>query len=194
MSSERVMRLDLDTDIPEPSLRSRLGAVRHMELVEKTRAISKAADLLTEYGLKVPEPSSASMQVAAAIAIANAENPEKTNAQLTPERISATGAAAMLLTGAIVESFGRTVVHDAVRVRNLVTNKLILETENKDARIRLRALEMLGKFADVGLFMDRKEVTVTHQSTDELKQSLRAKLSALKDVTPVEDATILEDD
>ena len=61
-----------------------------------------------------------------------------------------------------------------------MTNKLILETENPDARIRIRALELLGKMTDVGLFTDRKESTVTHQSADELREKLRAKLETLK--------------
>jgi hypothetical protein len=40
-------------------------------------------------------------------------------------------------------------------------------------------LELLGKHSDVGLFTDRSEVTVTHQTTDELKEKLRAKLRKL---------------
>jgi hypothetical protein len=37
----------------------------------------------------------------------------------------------------------------------------------------------LGKISDVGLFTDRSEVTVTHQSTDELRAKLREKLVKL---------------
>jgi len=59
-------------------------------------------------------------------------------------------------------------------------NKLVLETENPDARIRIRALELLGKMTDVGLFTERKEITVTHQNADELREKLREKLEILK--------------
>ena len=80
----------------------------------------------------------------------------------------------------------------AVQVRHLVTNKLIEETENPDPRIRIRALELLGKISDVGLFAEKSEVTVTHQTTDDLKDKLREKLTRL--VNPeVEDAVILDD-
>ena len=78
------------------------------------------------------------------------------------------------------------------QVRYLVTNKLVEETENEDAKVRLRALELLGKIADVGLFAERTEVTVTHQSTDDLKDKLRSNLARL--VEPVEDAVIVDAD
>jgi len=78
-------------------------------------------------------------------------------------------------------------VKDAVQVRHLVMNKLVQETENPDPRIRIRALELLGKITDVGLFTDRSEVTVTHQTADDLRARLREKLTKLKDVTPPDD-------
>jgi hypothetical protein len=61
-----------------------------------------------------------------------------------------------------------------------VTNKLILESDNPDPKVRIRALELLGKISDVGLFSERTEVLITHQSTDELKQTLRDKLNKLR--------------
>jgi len=71
------------------------------------------------------------------------------------------------------------VVTHALEVRHMVTNRLIEESQNPDPRIRIRALELLGKHSDVGLFTERSEVTITHQSTDELKARLRAKLQRL---------------
>ena len=61
-----------------------------------------------------------------------------------------------------------------------MVNKLVNETENPDARIRIRALELLGRMTDVGLFTDRKEITVTHQNADDLREQLRQKLEVLK--------------
>ena len=93
---------------------------------------------------------------------------------------------------ALLNEYDRTVVKSAAQLRTYVTNKLILESDNPDPKVRIRALELLGKISDVGLFSDRTEVTITHQSTDELKQSLRDKLNKLRakmdvvDVTPIE--------
>jgi hypothetical protein len=48
----------------------------------------------------------------------------------------------------------------------------------------------------VGLFTERSEVTVTHQTSDDLRAKLREKLLKLKDVTPAapEEAEIIGDD
>ena len=64
-----------------------------------------------------------------------------------------------------------------------------LETENPDARVRIRALELLGKMSDVGLFTERSEVVVTHRSTDDLKLSLREKLQKLRSKVAKEEAS-----
>jgi hypothetical protein len=66
-----------------------------------------------------------------------------------------------------------------VQIRHMVTNKLVLETDNPDARVRIRALELLGKISDVGLFAEKSEVTITHQSTNDLRDRLRSKLAKL---------------
>jgi hypothetical protein len=59
----------------------------------------------------------------------------------------------------------------------------------------MRALELLGKFSDVGLFTEKSEVTITHQTTDDIKEKLRAKLNKLIEPEPeVEDAIILDHD
>ena len=74
-----------------------------------------------------------------------------------------------------------------------MTNKLLLETENPDPRVRMRALELLGKISDVGLFAEKSEVTITHQSTDDLRAKLREKLQKLN--TPeenIQDAVIID--
>ena len=79
-----------------------------------------------------------------------------------------------------------------MQIRHLVTNKLLLESENPDPRVRIRALELLGKISDVGLFAEKSEVTVTHQSTDNLREKLRSKLAKL--VNPeeeVEEAVVI---
>jgi hypothetical protein len=62
-------------------------------------------------------------------------------------------------------------------MRTYVTNKLILETENPDPRIRLKSLELLGKISDVGLFTDKTEITLRHRPTEELEQMLRERLT-----------------
>jgi len=69
----------------------------------------------------------------------------------------------------------------------------LLETENPDPKVRIRALELLGKISDVGLFAEKSEVTITHQSTDDLREKLRDKLNKLVKVEDsVEEAVIID--
>lgn len=78
---------------------------------------------------------------------------------------------------AILDEYDKTVVKSAAQLRTYVTNKLILESENADPRIRIKSLEMLGKISDVGLFTDKTEITMRHRPTEELEQMLRERLT-----------------
>jgi hypothetical protein len=79
--------------------------------------------------------------------------------------------------GALLSEYDRTVVKSASQLRTYVTNRLILESDNADPRIRMKALEMLGKISDVGLFTDKTEITMRHRPTEELEQLLRERLT-----------------
>lgn len=85
----------------------------------------------------------------------------------------------MLKLEALLTQYDHMIIDDAQRLRTYVTNRLLEETEDDDPKIRLRAYELLGKITDVGLFTERKEVTVKHQTDDELKNVLKAKLDKL---------------
>lgn len=78
---------------------------------------------------------------------------------------------------AMLDEYDKTIVKSAAQMRTYVTNKLILETENPDPRIRLKSLELLGKISDVGLFTDKTEITLRHRPTEELEQMLRERLT-----------------
>jgi len=154
-------------------------------------AACETAKLLGEHGLDI-EPTDTDKEAAATLAMAYAKDQDKTNKQVTPKNLSKLTPASLIETRSILDEFGQLVAQQASEIRHLVTNKLVLETENPDARVRLKALELLGKISDVGLFTDRSEVTITHQSTDDLKSKLRDKLQKLRtvDVQDVESRTI----
>ena len=92
----------------------------------------------------------------------------------------------------VLTAFDMEVVEDARRLRNYVTNSLILESKNMDPRIRIKALELLGKITDVGLFTERTELTVNNKSTQELEASLKDKLRRLMGKDSASDAKIIE--
>lgn len=87
---------------------------------------------------------------------------------------------------AILSEYDKAVVESAAQIRTFVTNKLLLESESPDPRIRIKALELLGKISDVGLFTEKTEITMRHRPTEELEQLLRERLLKTLDAdTPV---------
>lgn len=88
-----------------------------------------------------------------------------------------TNPAVVFQTKTILDEYSAAVVESALQLRNLVTNKLVLLSENKDPRVQLRALELIGKISDVGLFTDKTEITMRHRPTEELEQMLRERLT-----------------
>ena len=177
---------------PEKGVKMR-PAPKIKDLAVKANAAAETARFLHEKGLEI-EANAEDKDVAAALAVSYAENPEKTSKAATPKRVANLTPATLLMTDRILKDFGHSVVKSATQVRHLVTNKLIEETENPDPRIRIRALELLGKISDVGLFAEKSEVTITHQTTDDLKDRLREKLTRLVNPEPeIEEAIIVED-
>jgi len=77
---------------------------------------------------------------------------------------------------AILDEYDKAVVESSAQIRTYVTNKLLVESTNPDPRIRIKALEMLGKISDVGLFTEKTEITMRHRPTEELEQLLRERL------------------
>jgi len=157
----------------------------YMDLRVRAEAACATISELCEHGLEV-DPSQEDRDVAAALVTSYAEDAEKTSKKVTNRRAAALTPASLVLTGNIIKEFGQAVVESSLHIRHMVTNKLILETENPDPRVRIRALELLGKISDVGLFAEKAEVTVTHQTTDDLREKLRMKLMKL--VNPEEEA------
>jgi hypothetical protein len=93
----------------------------------------------------------------------------------TDEMLSSSGVVAQL--SALLGEYDRVIVKSAVQLRTYITNRLIIDSDNPDPRIRLKAYEMLGKISDVGLFTDKTEITMRHRPTEELEQLLRERLT-----------------
>jgi len=81
--------------------------------------------------------------------------------------------------GALLKAYDQQVVADATQLRTLITNKLILLADCGDTKYELKALELLGKIQDVGLFSEKSEVTVIHKSSEDLEEAIRNKVRRL---------------
>jgi len=170
--------------------------VRSMDLTTRAQTATKTIEHLSRHGLHV-EPNKEDEDVAARLAMAYAEDPEKTSKKVTHARAAKLTPPSLVLVNNILQEFGHNIAESATQIRHLVTNKLIEETENPDPRVRIRALELLGKISDVGLFSEKTEITITHQTTDDIKERLRAKLTKLvnpPETDDVVDAIVIDDE
>lgn len=154
----------------------------HATLRERAAAACSTLHELVEHGL----PSEALLAgeddetIVEDLVNSFAKDEEKTNKAITTHSFSNLRPAVILQIDESLTEFSHSVVKNAIQIRHFVTNKLLLEASNPNAQVRIRALELLGKISDVGLFTERSEVTVTHRSTDDLRKSLREKLDSLR--------------
>lgn len=163
----------------------------YVDLRERAEAACRSMELLQDHGLEVPTETSEDKEVAAALTSAYAVNPQATSQKANNVNTSAMTPASLQNVRAYLDEYGRAVVNHAIELRHTVTNRLIEESQNPDPRIRIRALELMGKISDVGLFTDRTEVTITHQTTDELRLKLRAKLQRLVNPPVIQDVEVI---
>ena len=80
-------------------------------------------------------------------------------------------------------------VEQAKELRGFAVAKILEEVKHPDARIRLKALDMLGKVTEVALFTERVEVKKTEMSDVELETRIKDKLNRFMGVIDVVDVT-----
>jgi hypothetical protein len=174
LANMTVMILNADRAVPITD------EAQNIDLRERIGAAAATLDLLTAVGYEF-DVSDDDIAAANDLAKSFAKDPVITSKAATHKRASALAPATIALVKTILDEFGHEIAESSKAIRNLVINKLIIESENPDARIRIRAIEMLGKMSDIALFTERSEVLITHQSTDDLKSKLKEKLQKLRE-------------
>lgn len=173
---------------------------------EKLRLLEKAtpqqlfesqistADWLTELGA-APDPLEKAQNAEASrafTALATPASDEEKKAALTK---LTTPAAVRHLVG-MLTAYDWKFVEQAQELRGYAVSQLLEETKHPDAKIRLKALELLGKVTEVALFTERMEVKKTELSDSELEQRIKdklAKMARIVDVTDIKDVTDIEE-
>jgi hypothetical protein len=80
-------------------------------------------------------------------------------------------------------------VEQAKELRGYAVAQILEEVKHPDARIRLKALDMLGKVTEVALFTERVEVKKAPMSDVELETRIKEKLNRFMGVIDVVDIT-----
>jgi hypothetical protein len=96
-----------------------------------------------------------------------------------------------LALGHFVSYYDQQVIQDKVQLRNIAVNTFLkVLNESEDEKNVLKAAEMIGKAGD--LFTDKSEITITHKSSDELKDALRQRIEMLMQMQQHRPPTLVE--
>jgi len=153
------------------------------------------AELLDELGVTPDNQISYEAQTQAArdafkVVIADKDSDEQKTKLLQLK----TPAAVRHITG-MLTAYDWEFVQMAKELRGYTVAKLFEETQSPNANIRLKALGLLGKVTEVGLFTDKVEIKKTDLTDEEIDKKLKDKLAAfmgVQDVEPIEDIEINE--
>jgi hypothetical protein len=83
-------------------------------------------------------------------------------------------------------------VEQAESLRSMSVAKIVKETDHPDARIRLKALELLGKVTEVALFTDRVQIKSEDVTDEELDARIKEKLGRYMGAVDVVDVEEIE--
>jgi hypothetical protein len=147
----------------------------------------ETGNFLQSLGVEDDDAVAASAQVASAQEafrglIADQDDPKAKNKLLRVQTPQAVRHLVGMLT-----AYDWEFVEQAKELRGYAVSKIVEETGHPDAKIRLRALELLGKVTEVGLFTERIEVKKTDISDAEIDAKLMEKLTALRLIEDVEE-------
>jgi hypothetical protein len=90
---------------------------------------------------------------------------------------------------AFLKTYGEQLAMDVASARSAITNKLMEIANCGDPKFELKALELLGKHSDIGLFTERSEITINYKSPEALEEAIKERVKRLLnadiiDITP----------
>jgi hypothetical protein len=179
---------------PEVTSSGNFRSLSRVGVDELLDAQTATADWLDDLGVEPDETVNAQVETTNARdafkAAATAQPPEAQKAQLMQLK---TPAAVRHLTG-MLTAYDWEFVEQAKELRGYAVAKILEEVENPNANIRLKALGLLGKVTEIGLFTDKIEVKQAESSDAEIEQRIKDKLNRFMGVVDVIDVTTEEPD
>lgn len=97
------------------------------------------------------------------------------------------------LTGMLI-AYDWEFVQQAKELRGYAVAQILEETKHPDAKIRLKALDMLGRVTEVALFTERVEVKNNALTDAEIEAKIKDKISRFMGVTDVIDIASAEEE
>jgi hypothetical protein len=146
------------------------------EIAARADAFFKSAEVIREAGGDV-EPDESAREEARQIF---------SGSELAPQVPSSSAVARQLK--ALITEYDHQVIDSNIQARNYIVNRLLEisdPTSDTKPMEQLRALELMGKVSEIGLFTERLEVNINNKSTEELEKELVATLSKYMNVVEV---------
>jgi hypothetical protein len=91
---------------------------------------------------------------------------------------------------AFLRTYGAQLALDAAQARAAITNKLMEIANCGDPRFELKALELLGKHSDIGIFTERSEITINYKDADDLEQAIKERVKRLLNASVVHEVPL----
>jgi len=171
---------------PEVTIRDDFVELDDASASELLSAQSATSDWMAELGIKPDSQVDTHAQTAAAReafkGLATVSSDEENRIRLLTLK---TPVAVRHLTG-MLAAYDWEFVAMAKELRGYTVAKLVEETASPNANIRLKALGLLGKVTEVGLFTDKIEIKKTDLTDAEIDQKLKEKLNRFLNVTDVD--------
>lgn len=187
--TRRFMFDDLVRFTPDPAGVGDFTPLAKAAPAEVLAAQVQTADWLGELGAATPPDDTKKEQDAARAAFKALNFDTDDEKQKTALVSIKTPAAVQHLTG-MLTAYDWNFIEQAKELRGYTVSKILEETKHPDARIRLKALQMLGNVTEVALFTERVEITKKDASEEEIERRLRERLS--KFLSPEDGATVTD--
>jgi hypothetical protein len=91
-----------------------------------------------------------------------------------------------LAAASFLRAYGQQLAMDTVEARAAITNKLMEIANCGDPRYELKALELLGKHSDIGIFTQRSEITINYKNPADLENEIKERVKRLLNASVVE--------
>lgn len=148
--------------------------------VDEVQVAANTADLLLELGAPLevsPEDAERERKLLEAVVKNKKKEPLA--------RINTAHAAS-----AFLKTYGQQMAFDVGQARAAITAKLMEIANCGETKFELKALELLGKHSDIGLFTERSEITIKYKDPDDLELAIKERVKRLLnadviDVTPI---------
>lgn len=172
-----VVKIEPSTEYPIPY---RLEDEEPSNFLDELTVAANTADFLEELGIP-PEVNPDNIEREKALLEAVAKRGEKAPLKHYPTALAAS---------AFLKQYGQALAADVVQVRSALTNKLMEIANCGDPKFELKAIELLGKHSDIGLFTERSEININYNSPEALENAIKERVKRLLnadviDVTPL---------